>query len=97
MSSSGSEVTYPINDPNDPVLRSLRENLIQENARSNESQNYFVFPIIGRIRFLRDKNGILLLMSIVAYWVYGMWSSYYVIIQPHYQDGRIHPVVLYCK
>ena len=54
-------------------------------------------PIIGRIQFLKDKLGIQLISGIVAYWIYGVWSSYFVIIKPHYADGLIYDWYIYCK
>ena len=54
-------------------------------------------PCLGRIHFVRDREGIMYLSLIVVYWVYGILSSYYCIIEPQYQDGRIPAVFVYCK
>ena len=94
------ENPYPINNPNDPVLVALRKTLKAENDSgqlSDESANYIRLPVLGRVRFLRDRDGISMLLCIVAYWIYGMWSSYYVILEPHYADGHIYTFFLYCK
>ena len=54
-------------------------------------------PCLGRIHFVRDREGITFLSCIVAYWVYGILSSYYCVLLPHYQDGRFPVGVIYCK
>ena len=54
-------------------------------------------PCIGRIHFVRDREGILFLSGVVAYWLYGILCAYYCVIQPHYMDGRLPAGVVYCK
>lgn len=90
---------FPINDPNDPVLLSLKHSLGLDQPRNGfeKHPNTLKIPLLGEIQFVRDKDGILLLSAIVAYWVYGIWSSYYVIIEPHWRDGYIADWVVYCK
>lgn len=46
-------------------------------------------PCLGRIHFVRDREGILFLSGVIAYWVYGILASYYCVLQPHYLDGRV--------
>lgn len=82
-------VSFPIKDPNDPVLIQLKQSLGLNIPPSDYSPNTVKLPLLGHMHFVKDKNGILLLLVIVVYWIYGMWSSYYVVIQPHWQDGRI--------
>lgn len=52
-------------------------------------------PCIGRIHFVRDREGILFLSGVVAYWLYGIVCAYYCVIQPHYMDGRLPAGVVY--
>ncbi|KAL4237054.1 Palmitoyltransferase zdhhc21 [Mactra antiquata] len=89
--------SFPINDPNDPVLMSLKESLglNQPRPKSFYSPNTVHIPLIGSIVFVRDKQGIMMLSGILAYWIYGVWSSYYVILQPHYEAGHIKAWFLY--
>lgn len=88
---------FPVNDPNDPVLLSLKHSLglDQPQTGPDKNPNTWNIPLFGEIQFVRDKDGILLLLAIVAYWVYGIWSSYYVIIEPHWRDGYIADWVVY--
>ncbi|WAR23166.1 ZDH21-like protein [Mya arenaria] len=85
------DVKYPITDPNDSVLVNLRQSLAEQAAayRLQENTNTINIPLLGHIHFVRDKNGIMMLSCIVAYWVYGVWSSYYVVLNPHYVDGVV--------
>ncbi|KAH3697733.1 palmitoyltransferase ZDHHC21-like [Dreissena polymorpha] len=84
-------VQYPINDPDDHVLVNLRQTILEQAIanRVPDDTNTVRLPFIGRIHFVHDRTGVMLLSGIFAYWLYGMWSSYYVILEPHYQDGHV--------
>ncbi|XP_060577614.1 palmitoyltransferase ZDHHC21-like [Ruditapes philippinarum] len=90
-------MAYPIKNPNDPVLQSLKKSLGLDQPRPNSESypNAVNIPLYGEIQFVRDKDGMLLLSAIVAYWIYGIWSSYYVIIEPHWRDGLIPDWIVY--
>ena len=92
-------MAYPIRNPNDPVLASIKQSLglNQPPPKSEIYPNAVKIPLYGEIQFVRDKDGLMLLSVIVAYWVYGVWSSYYVIIEPHWSDGLIPNWIVYCK
>lgn len=46
-------------------------------------------PLIGRVHLVNDTNGILQLAFVFAYWVYGTFSTLYIILLPQYDDGNI--------
>ena len=85
------------------VLKALKESLgIKPTPKptTNFSENILVtkrVPCLGRLHIVQDRNGAMMLLGIVVYWIYGMWSSYYVIIMPHYKDGYVPDWALYCK
>ena len=54
-------------------------------------------PFIGRIRFVRDTAGIIQFSVIVAYWIYGTFSTLFVILLPQYHDSNISVFILACK
>lgn len=82
---------FPVKDPNDPVLLELKEamGLNQPPPSLHHSPNIWKVPVLGHVWFVKDSNGIMLLLCIVAYWIYGVWSSYYVVIKPHWDEGHL--------
>ncbi|XP_048761774.1 palmitoyltransferase ZDHHC21-like isoform X2 [Ostrea edulis] len=57
---------------------------------SEYSSNIIVknFPLLGRLHFVKDKNGILCLAFTFSYWVYGTWCGLWVVLLPHLRDGQ---------
>ena len=51
-------------------------------------------PILGRLHILRNKVGLSYVGFIVWYWVYGTWSTLFVVLKPHYQDGHVSEIVI---
>ncbi|XP_046326358.1 palmitoyltransferase ZDHHC21-like isoform X2 [Haliotis rufescens] len=46
-------------------------------------------PLLGRIHFVRDPKGIMQLLCVFFYWLYGTFSSLFIIILPRYAEGYI--------
>ncbi|XP_071119608.1 uncharacterized protein [Haliotis cracherodii] len=46
-------------------------------------------PLLGRIHFVRDPKGIMQLLCVFIYWLYGTFSSLFIIILPRYAEGYI--------
>ncbi|XP_062616141.1 palmitoyltransferase ZDHHC21-like isoform X3 [Saccostrea cucullata] len=57
---------------------------------SEYSSNIIVkkFPLLGRLHFVKDKNGIMCLAFTFFYWVYGTWCGLWVVLLPHMRDGQ---------
>jgi len=91
---------YPINNLNDSVLVNLRQT-IADNAAKNrivdETTNTVRLPVIGCLWFVNDRFGQYCLAGVYAYWIYGVWSSYYVILEPHHADGHVPTWFMWCK
>ncbi|XP_046549035.1 palmitoyltransferase ZDHHC21-like isoform X1 [Haliotis rubra] len=51
-------------------------------------------PVLGRIHFVRDPKGIMQLMCVLFYWVYGTFSSLFIILIPRYAEGYISGIFL---
>ncbi|KAK3591250.1 hypothetical protein CHS0354_010616 [Potamilus streckersoni] len=52
-------------------------------------------PLIGRVRILMDSHGLKALTFIIIYWIYGFFSTYFIILSPHWSEGRIPDVAAY--
>lgn len=50
-------------------------------------------PVLGRLRILKDKVGLVASSIVVLYWVYGNWSTWMAILIPRYLGGQM-PVAL---
>lgn len=57
---------------------------------SEYSSNIIVknLPILGRLHFVKDRNGILSLTFTFLYWVYGTWCGLVVVLLPHMRDKQ---------
>lgn len=66
---------------------------------SEYSSNIIVknFPLLGRLHFVKDKNGILCLAFTFSYWVYGTWCGLWVVLLPHLRDGQASEPFVACK
>lgn len=68
-------------------------------SSSEYSSNIIVksLPIIGRLHFVKDKNGILCLTFTFLYWVYGTWCGLVVVLLPHLRDKQASEPFVACK
>lgn len=56
----------------------------------NDSNNNSIkLPIIGRVHIVKDKEGHLCASFVVAYWIYGTFSTLFIAILPACQDGHL--------
>ncbi|KAL8577775.1 hypothetical protein ACOMHN_001644 [Nucella lapillus] len=46
-------------------------------------------PFIGRLHLVRDSGGVLQVAFVLAYWMYGSFTTLFIILLPQYHDGRI--------
>ncbi|XP_076462420.1 palmitoyltransferase ZDHHC21-like [Babylonia areolata] len=58
-------------------------------AEPTDSSMAITLPMIGRVHFVKDRSGFLQVCFVFAYWVYGSFSTLYIILLPQYNDGRI--------
>lgn len=67
--------------------------------KSDYSENIAVktLPLIGRVHFVKDTNGIMQVSLIFAYWVYGTFSTLFIILLPQYHDGRVPAFIIYSE
>ncbi|XP_052685807.1 palmitoyltransferase ZDHHC21-like isoform X1 [Crassostrea angulata] len=75
-----------------PSLSTFVSGLGLDNAApsSEYSSNIIVksLPILGRLHFVKDRNGILSLTFTFLYWVYGTWCGLVVVLLPHMRDKQ---------
>ena len=66
---------------------------------SEYSSNIIVknFPLLGRLHFVKDKNGIMSLAFTFLYWVYGTWCGLWVVLLPHLRDKQTSEPFVGCK
>lgn len=66
---------------------------------SEYSSNIIVknLPILGRLHFVKDRNGILSLTFTFLYWVYGTWCGLVVVLLPHLRDKQASEPFVACK
>ena len=66
---------------------------------SEYSSNIIVkrFPLLGRLHFVKDRNGIMCLAFTFTYWVYGTWCGLWVVLLPHLRDGQASEPFVACK
>lgn len=60
-----------------------------------ENQSLIHLPFLGNVHFTYDKMGYICSILILFYWLYGTWSTFFVIILPHIADGTIHFNAIY--
>lgn len=46
-------------------------------------------PLLGRLHFVQDKAGILSVLFVLLYWVYGTFATLFIILLPMYNDHRV--------
>lgn len=63
----------------------------------HESITVTNLPFIGRIHIVNDKNGMMQLGFVLAYWVYGTCVSLFLILLPQYYDGQVSIAVVACE
>lgn len=64
----------------------------------NEDDNSSLkIPLIGRIRFVKDKQGQFYSSCVFLYWLYGVFSVFFIVLVPGYEDGVIPTLVYYGK
>ncbi|RUS88583.1 hypothetical protein EGW08_003683 [Elysia chlorotica] len=59
------------------------------------NQNSIKVPLLGRIHFVQDSQGRLFASCVLAYWVYGTFSTLFIILIPAYNDNTISWPVYY--
>ncbi|XP_059163091.1 palmitoyltransferase ZDHHC21-like [Physella acuta] len=57
--------------------------------RNDSNNNSIKLPIFGRVHIVKDKEGHLCALFVVAYWVYGTLSTLCIAILPACQDGHL--------
>ena len=53
--------------------------------------------LIGRIRFVNDIFGIAQVAFVLLYWIYGTFTSLFLMLLPQYYDGTISAGVIFCE
>ena len=53
-------------------------------------------PVIGRLRIVKDRPGIMQALGVILYWLYGNWSTWFAILLPYYADGAISLPLMLC-
>ena len=48
-----------------------------------------VLPLIGRVHIVNDACGLFQVGFVLVYWVYGTFSTLYIILLPQYNDARV--------
>ena len=73
--------------------------LVKPVPSSEYSSNIIVknFPLLGRLHFVKDKNGIMCLAFTFLYWVYGTWCGLWVVLLPHLRDKQTSEPFVGCK
>lgn len=73
--------------------------LVKPVPSSEYSSNIIVknFPLLGRLHFVKDKNGIMSLAFTFLYWVYGTWCGLWVVLLPHLRDKQTSEPFVGCK
>ncbi|GFS02488.1 palmitoyltransferase [Elysia marginata] len=61
----------------------------------DSSHNTINIPVIGRIHFVQDSEGRFFSSCVLAYWVYGTFSTLFIILNPAYNDATISWPVYY--
>ncbi|ESO92926.1 hypothetical protein LOTGIDRAFT_175635 [Lottia gigantea] len=61
----------------------------------NDSYKYINVPIIGRVRCIKDKNGMISLLCVYLYWLYGTFTTLFIVLIPAYNDGLISSILIY--
>ncbi|KAL8612724.1 hypothetical protein ACOMHN_025375 [Nucella lapillus] len=46
-------------------------------------------PLIGRVHIVNDLSGMVQVGFVLAYWVYGTFTTLFIVLLPQYHDGRI--------
>ena len=66
-------------------------------ANQKEEIQMINVPLLGRIQCVRDLQGMCQLAFIYWYWIYGCYSTYFVVLIPQYNEGRISLLFLLSK
>ena len=69
----------------------------EQSPRRYKDSSMLRLPVIGRIHYVQDIQGIAQITVIFLYWIYGTFSTYLAILWPMYNDGRLPFPVLICK
>ena len=88
----GDSADEPIRGPSTAVdMKEFMESIQEAEgpAIDTTQTSMTMLPFIGRIHFVRELQGILQVSVTALYWVYGMFSTYFVILGPHYVDGQV--------
>ncbi len=66
-----------------------------QSPRRYKDTSMLRLPVIGRIHYVRDIQGIAQITVIFLYWIYGTFSTYLAILWPMYGDGKMpFPVLI---
>ena len=57
----------------------------------------FTLPLLGRLRIVKDKAGLIQASVVLFYWIYGNFTTWNVILLPQYYDGRMSVLLMLCK
>ncbi|KAK6179475.1 hypothetical protein SNE40_011826 [Patella caerulea] len=63
--------------------------------KPDDNYSYIKIPLLGRVRCIKDKNGMMCLLFVYIYWIYGTWASVYIVLLPAYNDGHVSSFFIY--
>ncbi|XP_005096081.1 probable palmitoyltransferase ZDHHC21 [Aplysia californica] len=66
-----------------------------EAPENDVTNNTITLPLWGRLHFVRDSQGQLFVSGVVAYWMFGTFSTIFVLLHPAYEDGHVSLPVVY--
>ena len=81
------------------ILRSVSNFLPKPTGTGDYSDSIMVttLPLIGRVHIVNDQGGMVQISFVFLYWVFGTFSTLYIILLPQYHDGRIPYSIIVSK
>lgn len=89
-----------VNEPVAPPVAPVSfEDMIMMHMGPTERDRFWspTFPVVGRLRIVKDRPGLLQAMGVVLYWLFGNWSTWTAILLPYYADGAVSLSLVLCK
>lgn len=80
---------------NDEASRDYLQNWdVEQNSERRRSSHYkdtsmLKVPFIGRVHYVYDIQGFMQIGFIFFYWIYGSFTSLFVVLLPMYNDGKV--------